>query len=119
MYEVLKAGGMKNGGFNFDAKPRRASSTPEDLAYSFILGMDAFALGLINAARIIEDGRIDRFVRDRYASFSTGIGAKIRAGEATLSELAARAEALGAPEMPGSGRQEYLQSILNQLMCRP
>lgn len=119
MYEVLKAGGMKNGGFNFDAKPRRASSTPEDLAYSFILGMDAFALGLINAARIIEDGRIDRFVRDRYASFAAGVGAKIRAGEATLSELAARAEALGAPEMPGSGRQEYLQSILNQLMCRP
>lgn len=119
MYEVLKAGGMKNGGFNFDAKPRRASSTPEDLAYSFILGMDAFALGLINAARIIEDGRIDRFVRDRYASFATGIGARIRSGEATLSELAARAETLGAPEMPGSGRQEYLQSILNQLMCRP
>ena len=118
MYEVLKAGGMKNGGFNFDAKTRRASYTTEDLALGFILGMDAYALGLINAARIIEDGRIDSFVRERYQSFASGIGAKIRAGKATLPELAAYAETLGAPALPGSGRQEYLQGVLNQLMCK-
>ena len=107
---------MSNGGFNFDAKTRRPSYTKEDMFHAFILGMDSFALGLLNAARIIEDGRVDGFVKDRYASYNEGIGAKIRDGETSLAELAAYAEKMGAPELPGSGRQEYLQSILNQLM---
>jgi len=116
MYEVLKAGGLKNGGFNFDAKNRRPSYTAEDMFLGFILGMDTFALGLIKAAQIIEDGRIDKFVRERYASFDSGIGAKIRRGETNLVELAEYAEKLGAPELPGSGRQEYLESIINSIL---
>ena len=72
--------------------------------------------GLIKAAALIEDGRIDKFIEDRYASFKTGIGAKIRAGETTLEELADYAEKLGAPELPGSGRQEYLESVVNQVL---
>jgi D-xylose isomerase (EC 5.3.1.5) len=78
--------------------------------------MDTFALGLIKAAQIIEDGRIDKFVRERYASFDSGIGAKIRRGETNLVELAEYAEKLGAPELPGSGRQEYLESIINSIL---
>ena len=115
MYEVLKAGGL-TGGFNFDAKNRRPSYTFEDMFHAFILGMDAFALGLLKAARIIEDGRIDAFIADRYSSYSSGIGARIRSGEATLEELAAYAEEMGAPALPGSGRQEYLESIVNNIM---
>ncbi len=115
MYEVLKNGGL-TGGFNFDAKNRRPSNTYEDMFHAFILGMDTFALGLIKAAALIEDGRIDAFVKERYASYETGIGAKIRSGEATLEELAARAAELKKPEMPSSGRQEYLQSIVNQVL---
>ena len=78
--------------------------------------MDTFALGLIKAAALMEDGRLDQFVEDRYASYRSGIGAKIRSGETTLAELAAYAEKLGAPELPGSGQQEYLESIVNQVM---
>ncbi len=115
MYEVLKAGGL-TGGFNFDAKNRRPSYTVEDMFYAYILGMDSYALGLIKAAKIIEDGRIDSFVKDRYASYTTGIGAKIRADETSLEELAAYAEKLGAPKLPGSGRQEYLESIVNNIL---
>ena len=118
MYEILKNGGLTNGGFNFDAKTRRPSYTKEDMFYAYILGMDAFALGLINAARIIEDGRIDNFVKERYASYNDGIGKKIRTGEANLEMLASYAEKLGAPEKASSGRQEYIQSILNQLMMK-
>ena len=59
MYEVLKAGGFTNGGLNFDAKTRRGSNTPEDIAYSYIAGMDGFALGLKIADKIIKDGTID------------------------------------------------------------
>jgi len=116
MYEVLKAGGLKNGGFNFDSKNRRPSYTYEDMFLGFILGMDTFALGLIKAAAIIEDGRINNFVKERYASFESGIGAKIRAGETNLEELAEYAEEMGKPELPGSGRQEYLESILNSIL---
>ena len=115
MYEVLKAGGL-TGGFNFDSKNRRPSYTMEDLFHAYILGMDTFALGLIKAAALIEDGRIDQFVKDRYASYEAGIGAKIRSGETTLAELAAYAEKMGAPALPGSGRQEYLESIVNSVL---
>ena len=115
MYEVLKNGGLTCG-FNFDSKNRRPSNTYEDMFHAYILGMDTFALGLIKAAALIEDGRLDQFVEDRYASYKTGIGAKIRSGETTLEELAAYADQLGAPGLPGSGRQEYLESVVNQVL---
>ena len=115
MFEVLKAGGL-TGGFNFDAKSRRPSYTVEDMFESYILGMDTFALGLLKTAKLIEDGRLDQFVADRYASYKTGIGAKIRSGETTLQELAAYAAELKAPALPGSGKQERLEGIVNQVM---
>lgn len=117
MYEVLKAGGL-TGGFNFDAKNRRPSYTVEDMFHGFILGMDTFALGLIKAAEIIEDGRLDEFIANRYASFNDGIGKKIVSGETSLKELADYAENMGAPSLPSSGRQEYLQSILNSILFK-
>ena len=115
MYEVIKAGGL-TGGFNFDAKCRRPSYTAEDMFHAYILGMDAFALGLVKAAKIIEDGRVDGFIAERYASYNSGIGAKIRAGETSLEELAAYAEEMGAPALPGSGRQEYLEAVVNNIL---
>lgn len=115
MYEVLKSGGL-TGGFNFDAKTRRPSYTYEDMFYAFILGMDTFALGLIKAAAIIEDGRIDGFIEERYAGFGAGIGARIRTGNVTLEELSDYAVKMGAPSLPGSGRQEYLQSVVNSIL---
>ncbi len=116
MYEVLKAGGFTNGGLNFDAKNRRPSHTLEDMFLGFILGMDSFALGLLKAARLFEDGRIDAFVKERYKSFESGIGQRIREGKASLSELAAYAEQNGSAPLPGSGKQEYLESILNSIL---
>ncbi len=83
---------------------------------SYILGMDTFALGLLKAAALIEDGRVDEFIKERYASYQSGIGAKIVAGETTLAELAAYADTLGAPALPGSGRQERLEGIVNQIL---
>jgi len=115
MLEVLRAGGL-SGGFNFDAKCRRPSYTAEDMFESYILGMDTFALGLRKAAQIIEDGRIDEFVQNRYASYKEGIGQKIVSEETSLQELARYAEAMGAPENPGSGKQERLEAILNQIL---
>ena len=115
MYEILKSGGLK-GGLNFDAKNRRPSYTMKDMAEGFILGMDAFALGLKKAAAIIEDGRVDGFVKERYASFDSDLGRKIRKDEATLGELAERAIKQGQAPLPGSGRQEYLEGVVNSVL---
>ena len=115
MYEILRAGGL-TGGLNFDAKNRRSSYTTEDIFQGFILGMDAFALGLIKAAAIIEDGRLDQFVKERYSSYKTGVGAKIRDGSATLEELADYAAKMKTPPLPGSGRQEYLENVVNSVL---
>ena len=116
MYEVLKAGGV-TGGFNFDAKTRRPSYTVEDMFKAYILGMDTFALGLIKAAQIIEDGRLDKFVENRYSSFRTSeTGKKILSRQTSLAELATYADKLGKPELPSSGNQEGLESIFNQIL---
>ena len=49
-YEVLRAGGFKTGGTNFDAKLRRQSLDAEDLILAHVGGMDACAAGLKAAA---------------------------------------------------------------------
>ena len=117
MLEILKNGGLPVG-INFDSKTRRPSNTYEDMFYAFILGMDSFAYGLIKAAEIIEDGRLEEFVKNRYASFETELGKKIRNGETTLEELADIAAELKRPENPSSGSQEYLESIMNNILLR-
>lgn len=116
MYEVIKAGGFVNGGLNFDAKTRRGSNTYEDIFLSYIAGMDAFALGLRIADKMITDGRIDGFVAERYASFNSGIGKKIVDGNVTMEELEAYALEMGDVTTNISGKQEYLENVMNQLM---
>ena len=116
MYEVIKAGGFVNGGLNFDAKVRRGSMTNEDIFLGYIAGMDAFALGLKIADKIIQDGRIDSFVSERYASFNSGIGAEIVSGNATLEILSAYALNAGNITSQNSGKQEYLESVVNDIM---
>ncbi len=117
MYEVLKNGGL-TGGFNFDAKNRRASNTAEDMFYGYILGMDTFALGLIKAAEIIENGTIDEFIEKKYSSFSSELGRKIRNGDATLLQLSEIACEKKICKIPDSGRQEKIQSEINRILFK-
>lgn len=114
MYVILRAGGFTTGGLNFDSKIRRNSVDPADLFIAHIGGMDAFAVGLEIAQRMITDGVIPNFVKKRYASFNTGNGAKFAKGELTLEQLAK----IGTDEGYGktgltSGKQEYLENVLN------
>lgn len=113
MYEVLKMGGFDKGGLNFDAKVRRASFEPVDLFYGHIAGMDAFAKGLKIAYRLVEDGVFDKFIRERYKSYETGIGKDIVEKKIGFKELEAYTLENGEPKLT-SGRQEVLESILNQ-----
>lgn len=117
MLEVLKAGGFTTGGLNFDAKCRRGSFTPEDIVLAHIAGMDAYALALRLAIRVREDGLLDDFIKERYASYESGIGAEIVSGRATLESLEEYALAKGEVlDSVKSGRQEYLEASLNALM---
>ncbi|MFA5658641.1 MAG: xylose isomerase, partial [Oscillospiraceae bacterium] len=117
MYEVIKAGGFTNGGLNFDAKARRGSFTAKDIFLSYIAGMDTFALGYRAALKIIEDGRIDSFVTDRYSSWKSGIGADIISGKATILDLEEYAVEKGdVISSVKSGSQELLESIVNNIL---
>ena len=78
--------------------------------------MDAFALGLRMADRIQRDGRIQAAVDERYASWSTGIGQQIRQGSATMEQLEEYALGLGDVTTNQSGRQEYLENVLNAIL---
>ncbi|MEI8288424.1 MAG: xylose isomerase [Verrucomicrobiota bacterium] len=116
MLSVLRYGGFKTGGVNFDAKVRRESFEPVDLFYAHIGGMDAFARGLKIAAAIREDGRLGEFVKNRYASWDTGIGAKIESGKAGFKELEAYMLKKGEADPSTSGRQEYLENLINEFI---
>tara|TARA_R110002096_G_scaffold426410_4_gene636095 strand:- start:2052 stop:3356 length:1305 start_codon:yes stop_codon:yes gene_type:complete len=115
MLVVLKMGGLKTGGLNFDAKRRRESHDPIDLIHAHIGGMDAFARGLKIAHTIREDGRLDGFVEERYRSFDSGIGARIESGDCSFEDLAAFAATNGEPLL-ASGRQEMLENLINEFL---
>ncbi|ELU13203.1 hypothetical protein CAPTEDRAFT_149382 [Capitella teleta] len=112
MKTVLEQGGIQPGGLNFDAKVRRESTEVSDMFIAHIGAMDAFARGLKNAARLIEDGIIKKNLEARYKSFSVDIGAKIKAGSATLEECEAFILKNGEPKKT-SGKQEHFESMLN------
>ena len=110
LYEILRSGGFTTGGFNFDAKLRRQSVDPVDLFHAHIGGMDTLAEALLLAADWIEDGRLPRFVEERYQAWNDGLGREILAGKVTLDELWRRARVHGLEPRPRSGRQEMLES---------
>ncbi len=112
MYLILKGGGFTTGGLNFDAKVRRQSIDPVDLFYAHIGGMDAFARGLKNAAKLIEDKVFDGIIQKRYEGWGTELGQQIEKGQVGFEELEAYTLEHGEPEIQ-SGRQELLESILN------
>jgi len=116
MLTVLNSGGFTTGGLNFDAKVRRESFEPLDLFYAHIGGMDAFARGLKAAAAIRADGRLSEIVRNRYASWDSGLGADIEAGKHSFKTLETIALANPDPVQHTSGRQELIENILNELI---
>ncbi|MXP26259.1 xylose isomerase [Altererythrobacter indicus] len=112
MLEVLRAGGFTNGGFNFDAKVRRQSVDAADLFYGHVGGIDTVARGLLNAAAIIEDGRIDQIRSERYAGWDNDLGKKI--GTLDLGGIADLAEKEALNPKHRSGQQERIENLVNR-----
>jgi xylose isomerase len=114
MVEILRAGGFTTGGFNFDAKVRRQSMDPVDLFYGHIGGIDTVARGLLNAAALIEDGRIDGIRAERYAGWDGDFGQKIAGLD--LAGIADLAVSEGLDPKPRSGRQERIENLINRFI---
>lgn len=116
LLQVIRNGGLGNGGMNFDAKLRRNSTDPEDIFIAHISGMDAMARALLNAAAIVEESPLPQMLKERYASFDAGEGKRFEEGKMTLEDLVAYAKKSGEP-VQKSGKQELYETILS-LYCK-
>jgi len=114
MLAVLKHGGIAPGGLNFDARVRRESLDPVDMFHAHIGAMDAFARGLLIADRIRADGALERFVGERYASWTSATGKDIESGRASFKSLEAHVLGQKQPIALQSGRQEMLENLINR-----
>lgn len=115
MLVILPAGGFAGGGINFDAKRRRNSTDPVDLFHAHIGGMDSFARALLIADKILSQSDYTTIRKDRYASFDAGNGKEFEEGKLTLQALADLAVEYGEPAVI-SGRQEYLENVINRFI---
>jgi len=111
MLQIIRNGGLHDGGSNFDAKLRRNSTDPEDIFIAHISGMDALARALLNAAAIVEKSPLDSMVKERYASFDSGEGKAFEEGKLGLEDLVAYAKKNGEPAQT-SGKQELYETIV-------
>ena len=111
MMEIIRNGGFKDGGTNFDAKLRRNSTDPEDIFIAHISGMDALARALLNAADILQNSPLPEMKRARYASFDSGIGKDFEDGKLSFEQIYEYGKANGEPKQT-SGKQEAYETIV-------
>ncbi len=116
MMQIIRNGGLGTGGSNFDAKLRRNSTDPEDIFIAHISGMDAMARALENAAEILENSELPKMLKERYASFDSGMGKEFEEGKLSLEDLVAYAKEHGEPTQI-SGKQELYETIV-ALYCK-
>jgi xylose isomerase len=114
LYHILQAGGLGSGGLNFDAKVRRQSLDAEDLFHGHIGGMDVCARGLLVAEQMIQDGRLAEALQQRYAGWAQPEGRDILEGRRSLEQLADQVLARNVDVAPRSGRQEFLENLVNR-----
>jgi xylose isomerase len=111
MLEIIRNGGLGNGGTNFDAKLRRNSTDQEDLFIAHISGMDAMARALENAAAILEESALPKMKKDRYASFDNGLGKDFEAGKLSFEQVYEYGKKVEEPKQT-SGKQELYETIV-------
>jgi xylose isomerase len=113
MYLILKGGGFTTGGVNFDSKVRRQSINPEDMFYGHVGAMDVSARSLLIAEKMLTEGRLEQHIAARYAGWQGLEAQNILAGKVSLDSLADQVLAANADPRPVSGRQEFLENLLN------
>jgi xylose isomerase len=116
LYEILKGGGLGTGGFNFDAKLRRQSTSRTDLFHAHVGGIDTLARALLVAAELVERETLSKPLAERYAGWDGALGRAILDGGETLASLEARVASGDIDPAPRSGRQEALENAVNQVL---
>jgi xylose isomerase len=116
LYEILKGGGLGTGGFNFDAKLRRQSTSRTDLFHAHVGGIDTLARALLVAAELVERETLSKPLAERYAGWDGALGRAILDGGETLASLEARVASGDIDPAPRSGRQEELENAVNQVL---
>lgn len=112
MMQIVRNGGLGNGGTNFDAKTRRNSTDLEDIFIAHIAGMDAMARALLSAVEVLEKSPYKKMLADRYASFDGGKGKEFEEGDLSLEDIVAYAKTQPEPSQT-SGKQELYEAIVN------
>ena len=116
VHEILRGGGLGSGGFNFDTKLRRQSMDRMDLFHGHIGGIDTLAQSLLVAADMLEQQTLTGARADRYAGWSGDLGAGILSGTESLESLTAKVASGEVDPDPVSGRQEFLENQVNQVI---
>ncbi len=111
MMQIVRNGGLGNGGTNFDAKTRRNSTDLSDIFIAHISAMDAMARALENAIDILDNSPIPSMLKERYASFDSGIGKDFEEGKLSIDDLVSYAKKSGEPKQT-SGKQELYEAIV-------
>ena len=112
MMQIIRNGGLGTGGMNFDAKTRRNSTDLEDIFIAHIAGMDVMARALESAAELLEKSPIPSMLKERYASFDSGMGKEFEEGKLTLEQVYEYGKKVDEPRQT-SGKQELYEAYLN------
>jgi len=112
-YYLFKNQGLGSGGLNMDAKIRRQSIDPEDLFYAHIGAMDTCARTLLAVERMISDGSYEKFLNKRYENWSQN---KELMQSSSLESIYEKVKSKDINPEPQSGRQEYLENLLNSFI---
>lgn len=113
-YHILKAGGLKSGGTNFDAKLRRQSLDPADLVAAHVGAMDVCARALKCAAAMITDGGLETALQTRYDGWNTP-NAKAHL-QSDFDAIFTDVLNGKIDPKPKSGRQEILENYVNKFV---
>jgi len=116
LYLIMQAGGFSTGGLNFDSKVRRQSIDPQDMFYGHVGAMDVAARALLVAEQMLQDGKLAAHIDARYAGWKAPLGQHIIGGGMGLETLAEQVLAANRDTAPVSGRQEYLENLLNSYL---
>ncbi|MBC7312156.1 MAG: xylose isomerase, partial [Rhizobium sp.] len=76
--------------------------------------MDCCARGLKAAAKMIEDGALSKPLEERYAKWDSAEAQRMLRGELSLEAITSMVEAGDINPVPKSGRQEYLENVVNR-----
>jgi xylose isomerase len=114
LHEIVAAGGLGTGGFNFDAKLRRQSVSRTDLFHAHIAGIDTLARALLVATDLVDRQTLEAPRAQRYAGWSTALGTAILSGSTSLEDLERKVAAGEIDPRPVSGQQELLEGLVNR-----